>query len=216
MQRIGLTGGIAAGKSVAARRFAALGAVVIDADELARRVVAPGTSGFDEVVEAFGPGVVGPDGALDRAALGRLVFADPAARRRLEAMIHPQVRRLAAEREAAAAAADPAAVVVHDIPLLVETGQTGSFGVVVVVAAPAVLRVERLVRLRGMDRAAAEARVATQASDEEREAAADVVLDGTGTDEGLRAQVDELWERLVAEREAESDADEGERRRPVG
>ena len=203
MQRIGLTGGIAAGKSVVARRFTELGAVVVDADELARLVVQPGTSGYDEVVAAFGPQVVSPDGALDRAALGRLVFADGGARRRLEAIVHPHVRRLAAEREAAAAAVDPSAVVVHDIPLLVETGQADSFGVVVVVAAPASLRVDRLVTLRGMDRVDAEARVAAQATDDEREAAADVVLDGTGSDEDLRAQVDALWERLVDERVAE-------------
>jgi dephospho-CoA kinase len=203
MQRIGLTGGIAAGKSVVAHRFTELGAVVIDADELARLVVQPGTSGYDDVVGAFGPGVVGPGGELDRAALGALVFADVAARRRLEAIVHPQVRRLAAEREAAAAAADPAAVVVHDIPLLVETGQADSFGVVVVVAAPAALRVDRLVRLRGMPQPDAQARVAAQASDDEREAAADVVLDGTGSDDGLRAQVDALWQRLVEERAEE-------------
>lgn len=203
MQRIGLTGGIAAGKSVVARRFAELGAVVIDADELARLVVKPGTSGYDEVVTAFGPQVVAPGGALDREALARLVFADADARRRLEAIVHPQVRRLAAEREAAAAAADPAAVVVHDIPLLVETGQADSFGLVVVVAAPAALRVDRLVRLRGMAPDDAQARVGAQAPDDVREAAADVVLDGTGTDEGLRAQVDTLWQRLVAERAEE-------------
>lgn len=203
MQRIGLTGGIAAGKSVVARRFIELGAVVVDADELARLVVQPGTSGYDEVVAAFGQQVVAPDGGLDRGALARLVFADDTARHRLEAIVPPQVRRLAAEREAAAAAADPAAVVVHDIPLLVETGQADSFGVVVVVAAPASLRVDRLVRLRGMPRPDAEARVAAQATDDEREAAADVVLDGTGSDDNLRGQVDTLWARLVDERVAE-------------
>lgn len=205
MQRIGLTGGIAAGKSVAARRFAELGAVIVDADELSRLVVQPGSSGYDEVVASFGPAVVGPDGTLDRSLLGRLVFTDADARRRLEAIVHPQVRRLAAEREAAAAAVDPSAVVVHDVPLLVETGQADSFGVVVVVAAPAALRVDRLVRLRGMPAADARARVGAQASDEVREAAADVVLDGTGSDENLRAQVDALWERLVAERAAEAE-----------
>jgi dephospho-CoA kinase len=203
MQRIGLTGGIAAGKSVAARRFAELGAVVIDADDLARLVVEPGTSGYDEVVAAFGAQVVRSDGELDRAALGRLVFGDAVARRRLEGIVHPQVRRLAAEREAAAAAADPDAVVVHDIPLLVETGQADSFGVVVVVAAPAALRVDRLVRLRGVAPGDAAARVASQSTDDEREAAADVVLDGTGSDDALRAQVDALWRRLVDERVAE-------------
>ncbi|MBO3102836.1 dephospho-CoA kinase [Cellulomonas fengjieae] len=200
MQRIGLTGGIAAGKSVAARRLAELGAVVIDSDVLAREAVAPGSAGLDAVVEEFGPSVLTPDGSLDRAALASVVFTDPAARARLDAIVHPIVRRLSAEREAASAVADPGAVVVHDIPLLVETGQADAFHVLVVVHAPAVLRVERLVRLRGMDRAAAEARVAAQASDDERLAVADVVLDGAGSDENLRAQVDVLWDRLAAER----------------
>lgn len=205
MQRIGLTGGIAAGKSVASRRFAELGAVVVDADGLARRVLAPGTLELDQVVGEFGPGVLAADGTLDRAAVGRLVFADEAARHRLEAIVHPAVRRLAAEQEAAAAAADADAVVVHDIPLLVETGQADDFGLVVLVHAPAVLRVERLVRLRGMERSDAEARVAAQASDEARLAAADVVLDGTGAPDGLAAQVDDLWIRLESERRAEHD-----------
>jgi len=203
MQRIGLTGGIAAGKSVAARRFDELGAVVVDADVLAREAVAPGTAGLSEVVAAFGPAVVDESGALDRAALARIVFSDPEARARLDAIVHPVVRRLAAEREAAAAVLDAGAVVVQDIPLLVETGQADDFHVVVVVHAPAVLRVERLVRLRGMARADAEARVAAQARDEDRLAVADVVLDGSGTDVDLRAQVDELWARLAVEREDE-------------
>lgn len=203
MQRIGLTGGIAAGKSVAARRFDELGAVVVDADVLAREAVAPGTAGLSEVVAAFGPAVVDEAGALDRAALARIVFSDPEARARLDAIVHPVVRRLAAEREAAAAVLDAGAVVVQDIPLLVETGQADDFHVVVVVHAPAVLRVERLVRLRGMARADAEARVAAQARDEDRLAVADVVLDGSGTDVDLRAQVDELWARLAVEREDE-------------
>lgn len=207
MQRIGLTGGIAAGKSVAARRFAEHGAVVIDADELARTAVAPGSAGLDAVTEAFGPGVVAADGSLDRPALAAVVFADPAARARLDAIVHPVVRRLAAEREAAAATLDAGAVVVHDIPLLVETGQADDFHVVVVVDAPALLRVERLVRLRGMTRQDAEARVAAQADDAVRLAAADVVLDGSGSEDVLRAQVDVLWLRLAAERDAELAAD---------
>lgn len=206
MQRIGLTGGIAAGKSVAARRFAELGAVVVDSDVLAREALAPGSAGLDAVVEEFGADVLDARGALDRAALGRRVFADDGARRRLEAIVHPVVRRLSAEREAAAAATDPAAVVVHDIPLLVETGQADTFHVVVVVHAPALLRVERLVRLRGMDREDAEARVAAQADDETRLAAADVVLDGTGSEADLRTQVDDLWARLSVERADEADA----------
>lgn len=216
MQRIGLTGGIAAGKSVAARRFIERGAVLIDADALAREVVAPGTLGLEQLVETFGAGVLGADGGLDRAALGARVFADPEARRRLEALVHPQVRRLAAEREAAAAAVDPDAVVVHDIPLLVETGQADTFGVVVVVHAPEAVRLERLVRGRGLTEAEARARLAAQVDDDVRLAAADVVLDGTGTDEDLRAQVDRLWERLAAERAAEHEASreaaEGQRR----
>ncbi|WP_129337177.1 dephospho-CoA kinase [Cellulomonas endophytica] len=207
MQRIGLTGGIAAGKSVAARRLAELGAVVVDADLLAREVVAPGTLGLEQVVEAFGPDVLTADGELDRPALGARVFADDEARARLEAVVHPAVRRRAAELEAAAAAADPGAVVVHDIPLLVETGRAGTFALVVVVHAPADVRVERLVRGRGLDPAAAAARVAAQADDETRLAAADVVLDGTGSEADLRAQVDALWARLVAERDAEAAAD---------
>jgi dephospho-CoA kinase len=200
MQRIGLTGGIAAGKSVAARRLAELGAVVIDSDVLAREAVAPGSAGLESVVEEFGPTVLAADGSLDRAALASIVFSDPAARARLDAIVHPIVRRLSAEREAAAAVTDHGAVVVHDIPLLVETGQADAFHVLVVVHTPAVLRVERLVRLRGMDRVEAEARVSAQASDDERLAVADVVLDGGGSDDDLRAQVDALWDRLAVER----------------
>ena len=207
MQRIGLTGGIAAGKSVAARRFIELGAVLVDADALAREVVAPGTLGLEQVVDAFGTDVVGPDGSLDRSALATRVFDDPEARHRLEALVHPQVRRLAAEREAAAAALDRDAVVVHDIPLLVETGQADAFGMVVLVHAPEELRLDRLVNGRGMPEPEARARVAAQASDDERLAVADVVLDGTGTDQNLRDQVDRLWARLSDERDAEHDAD---------
>ncbi|MDQ0374682.1 dephospho-CoA kinase [Cellulomonas humilata] len=200
MQRIGLTGGIAAGKSVAARRLAELGAVVIDSDVLAREAVAPGSAGLDAVVDEFGRGVLAGDGSLDRAALASIVFADDAARARLDGIVHPIVRRLSAEREAASATTDHGAVVVHDIPLLVETGQADAFHVLVVVHTPAVLRVERLVRLRGMDRAEAEARVSAQASDDERLAVADVVLDGAGSDDDLRTQVDDLWDRLAVER----------------
>ncbi len=200
MQRIGLTGGIAAGKSVAADRLRERGAVVIDHDVLSRDAVAPGAVGLDQVVEAFGPSVLAPDGTLDRPALGAVVFADDAARERLNAIVHPVVHRLAAEREAAAATADPDAVVVHDVPLLVETGQQGAFHLVVVVQAPAVLRVERLVRIRGLTREAAERRIGAQVTDQERLAAADVVLDGSGSVGELRAAVDGLWDRLAEER----------------
>jgi dephospho-CoA kinase len=208
MLRIGLTGGIAAGKSVAARRLGELGAVVVDHDVLAREAVAPGSVGLERVVEAFGDGVLLADGSLDRPALAAVVFGDDAARRRLEGIVHPEVRRLSAEREAAAVAADPRAVVVHDIPLLVETGQTGRFGLLVVVHAPAALRTRRLAASRGLSPQEARARVAAQASDEERLAVADVVLDGTGTDADLRAQVDALWERVAAEVAAEAGAGE--------
>jgi len=199
MQRIGLTGGIAAGKSVAARRLAELGAVVIDSDVLAREAVAPGSAGLDAVAEEVGAGVLAADGSLDRAALATIVFSDPAARARLDAIVHPIVRRLSAEREASSSVTDHGAVVVHDIPLLVETGQADAFHVLVVVHAPAVLRVERLVVGRGLARSDAEARIAAQASDAERLEVADIVLDGTGSDEDLRAQVDDFWTRLSVE-----------------
>lgn len=207
MLRIGLTGGIAAGKSVVARRLAELGAVVIDHDVLAREVVEPGTVGLEEVVGAFGDGVLAADGSLDRPALGRLVFDDAAARARLEGILHPEIRRLAAEREALAGAADDRAVVVHDIPLLVETGQADHFHLLVVVHAPAEQRVARLVDGRGLDETAARARVGAQATDEERTAVADVVLDGSGPVDGLREQVDALWERFRSEVEQESEGE---------
>lgn len=207
MQRIGLTGGIAAGKSVAAQRLAERGAVLIDYDVLSRDAVAPGSAGLADVVAAFGETVLAADGTLDRPGLAAVVFADPGARERLNGIVHPVVRRLAAEREAAAAAADPAAVVVHDVPLLVETGRADAFHLVVVVQAPAVLRVERLVRTRAMDRTEAERRIGAQATDEERLAVADVVLDGSGDPDDLRAEVDALWERLAAERDDEHEVD---------
>ena len=207
MQRIGLTGGIAAGKSVVASHLAELGAVVIDSDALARDAVRPGSVGLDQVVEAFGAEVLAPDGSLDRAALGRVVFADPAALATLNAIVHPVVRRLAAEREAAAAAIDGGAVVVHDIPLLIETGQAEAFHLLVVVHTPAELRIRRLVAERGLTEAEARARVESQVDDETRVALADVVLDGTKTVEDLRAQVDRLWARILQERVAEVNAE---------
>ena len=209
MQRIGLTGGIAAGKSVAATRLMELGAVVIDADQLARRALAPGTPGLEDVVSEFGPSILTGDGELDRAGLASIVFANRAALDRLNVIVHPIVRRLAAELEASAATVDPDAVVVHDIPLLVESGHTGTFHLVVVVDAPAVLRVERLIGTRGMSREEAEARVSAQASDAERLEVADVVLDGAGNDANLRSQIDDLWARLAAERSAEAAAERG-------
>lgn len=208
MLRIGLTGGIASGKSEALRRFAELGAVAIDHDVLAREVVAPGTVGLDAVVAEFGEEVLRPDGELDRPALGRIVFADDDARERLNAIVHPEVRRVAAEREAKAAATAPDVVVVHDIPLLVEVGQADRFHVLVVVDAPADLRLRRLVEGRGLSEDEARGRIAAQVDDDVRRAAADVVLDGTGTPEELREQVDALWERIAAERVAEREAEQ--------
>lgn len=190
---VGLTGGIASGKSAVAERLAELGAVIVDADVLAREVVAPGTPGLAAVLERFGSGVLGPDGALDRAALGAIVFADPQARRELEAIVHPAVRARAAELTAAAPAG---AIVVQVIPLLVETGQQRAFDRVVVVDIDPELQVERLVRRNGLTRAEGLARIAAQATREQRLAAADEVVDNNGTPEQLTAAVDALWARL--------------------
>ncbi|HEX6247523.1 MAG TPA: dephospho-CoA kinase, partial [Nocardioidaceae bacterium] len=176
--RVGLTGGVASGKSTVAAMLRELGAVVIDADRLARDVVAQGTHGLAEVVAAFGEDVLTAEGELDRPAMGALVFGDEQARRRLEAIIHPRVRGCAAALEASAA---PDAVVVHDIPLLVETGQATGFDAVVVVDVPVETQVTRLTDLRGMTREEAEARIAAQATREERLAVATHVIDNTGT-----------------------------------
>jgi dephospho-CoA kinase len=194
MKMVGLTGGIGAGKSAVAQRFAELGAIVVDSDELAREVVEPGTDGFRRVVEAFGESVVGPDGALDRPALGRRVFGDDAARKTLEGIVHPLVR----ERSAALiAAAPPESVVVHDIPLLVEAGMAAAFDEVVVVLASEEIRLDRLTRLRGMPVEDARARMAKQATDEQRRAAATVVIVNEGTPADLRAQVDAAWASIT-------------------
>jgi dephospho-CoA kinase len=191
---VGLTGGIGAGKSEVARRLAELGARVIDADRLAREAVAPGTEGLAEVVSVFGAELLGPDGALDRPALGRRVFGDDDARHRLETIIHPRVRARTAEL---IAEAPPGSVVVNDVPLLVEAGLAPGFDVVVVVQADEAARVRRLMDIRGMSEAEAHARIAAQATDEQRRAVADVVLHNDGSLEDLRAAVDNLWrERL--------------------
>jgi dephospho-CoA kinase len=179
--------------------LAELGAVVVDADVLAREVVARGTDGLAEVVAAFGPSVLTPDGELDRPAVGALVFGDADKRRRLEAIIHPRVRARAGELEAAA---PWGAVVVHDIPLLTETGQAPSFDAVVVVDAPQRVQVDRLVRLRGMTREEAEARINAQATRDERLAVATHVIDNTGTLEELRARVAEVYADLAADDES--------------
>jgi len=191
--RVGLTGGVASGKSTVSRILDELGAVVIDADVLAREVVAKGTDGLREVVDAFGPGVLTDDGSLDRPAMGAIVFADAEQRRALEAIIHPRVRERGAEIEAAAGPDD---VVVHDIPLLAETGQADGFDAVIVVDVPTELQVERMVELRGMTRQDAEARVAAQASREERLAIATHVVDNTGTVDDLRRRVTQVYREL--------------------
>ncbi|MFF5172195.1 dephospho-CoA kinase [Micromonospora sp. NPDC000089] len=195
MLRVGLTGGIGSGKSAAAARLAERGAVIVDADVVAREVVAPGTEGLAEVVAAFSERVLAADGTLDRAALGAVVFGDDVARRRLEAITHPRVRARTAEL---VAAAPPDAVVVNDVPLLVEVGLAPTYHLVVVVRAAVGTRLERLERGRGMPRAEAERRIAAQADDDRRGAAADVVLDNDGGLDQLHAAVDALWrDRLV-------------------
>ena len=194
MLRVGLTGGIGAGKSTVARRLAALGAVLIDADRIARDVVAPDTPGLEAVVAEFGPSVVADDGSLDRPALGRVVFADEARRRALNSIVHPLVAERRAELTASATAD---AIVVEDIPLLVENDLGAGFHLVVVVEAPADERVRRLVD-RGMSEDDARARIRSQADDEARRAAADVVLDNTGTPDDISAAVDRVWrDRIV-------------------
>jgi dephospho-CoA kinase len=188
--RIGLTGGIGAGKSAVSRRLAKRGAVIIDADRLAREVVAGGTEGLAEIVAAFGSGVVGADGELDRPALALRVFAEEAARRRLEGIIHPRVRARTAEGIAAAA---PGSVVVNDVPLLVETGLAPSYHLVIVVEADPATRISRLVESRGMTAEDATARIAAQAGAEERRAVADVVLTNDADLRDLHQRVDRLW-----------------------
>ncbi|MFJ9774806.1 dephospho-CoA kinase [Kitasatospora sp. NPDC101157] len=194
MLKIGLTGGIGAGKSEVSRLFAAHGAVIVDSDLIAREVVAPGTDGLAAVVAEFGPQVLREDGTLDRPALGAIVFADPEKLRALNAIVHPLVRARSAELEAAAA---PDAVVVHDVPLLTENGLAPLFDLVVVVDADDEVRVERLVRLRGMAVEEARARMAAQASRADRLAIADLVIDNGGPLEALAARVDEVWAELV-------------------
>ncbi|MEX5720090.1 dephospho-CoA kinase [Geodermatophilus maliterrae] len=196
MLRIGLTGGIGSGKSTVAALLAARGAVVVDADRIAREVVEPGTPGLAAVVGAFGPGVLAADGSLDRAALASIVFADPQARARLDGIVHPLVRARARE---VIEQADPDAVVVQDVPLLVETGQAGAHDLVLVVETDLGTRVARLV-LRGLGEDDARARIAAQATDEQRRAVADVVLDNSGGPEGLAEQVDRFWTERVLPR----------------
>ncbi|GFH35209.1 dephospho-CoA kinase [Streptomyces pacificus] len=193
MLKVGLTGGIGAGKSEVSRLLASYGAVLIDADEIAREVVEPGTPGLAAVVEAFGPEVLTPEGTLDRPRLGAIVFSDAERLARLNAIVHPLVGARSAELEAAA---DPDAVVVHDVPLLAENGLAPLYDLVVVVDAAPGTRLDRLVRLRGMTESEARARMAAQAEPEQRRAVADLIVDNDGPLEALEPRVREIWAEL--------------------
>jgi len=191
---VGLTGGIGSGKSTVARMSEERGAVVFDADVLGREAVAPGTPGHDAVVERFGANVLAPGGELDREALAAIVFSDPAARRDLEAIVHPEVRRLLAD--GCERYRDTDAVVVFSAPLLVETGMHTAFDRLVVVSTPVETQVERLLRDRGMSEEQVRARIAAQAPLEEKAAVADVIVDNEGDLEHLGGQVARLWDGL--------------------
>jgi dephospho-CoA kinase len=195
---VGLTGGIGAGKSTVARLLAERGAVVIDADQLAREAVAPGSAGLAEVVAAFGPSMLSADGSLDRAALAGVVFADPGELRRLNAIVHPRVQAMTDQR---LAELPSDAVAVNDIPLLVEAAAAGRYDFVVVVEADEEVRVRRLVVDRGMTAGDARARMAAQATPADRDAVADVVIENTGSYDELVRDVDELWS-LIKDRAA--------------
>lgn len=194
---IGLTGGIASGKSTIADRLAEHGAVRIDADQLARVVVEPGTDALARVRSAFGDDVIAPDGTLDRAALGTLVFGHPEQLATLNAIVHPAVRALTRRLIAEAEAANPNAVVVYDVPLLVEAAVDHPFDLVVVAHAAEATRLRRLVELRGLSQADAVRRLGSQAADAERLAIADVVIDTDGELGRTIEQADALWERVV-------------------
>ncbi|MEU5373297.1 dephospho-CoA kinase [Streptomyces sp. NPDC005951] len=194
MLKVGLTGGIGAGKSEVSRLLVSYGAVLIDSDLIAREVVEPGTPGLAAVVEEFGPDVLTAEGTLDRPALGALVFADDGRRAALNAIVHPLVGARAAERERAA---PEDAVVVHDVPLLTENGLASFYDLVVVVDASTETQLDRLVRLRGMTESDARARMAAQATREERRAVADLIVDNDGPREALETRVREVWDELV-------------------
>ena len=191
--RVGLTGGIGAGKSEVSRRLAAQGAVVIDADTIAHEVVGPGTPGLAEVAAAFGTEVLDGGGQLDRARLGDLVFADPQLRSKLNAIVHPLVAARMRELEDAA---PPGAIVVHDVPLIAENNLAGSYDLVVVVDVPPRIQLDRLIRHRGLSRDQARARIAAQAAREQRLAIASMVVDNSGSLAELDRQVGELWAEL--------------------
>lgn len=196
MLLVGLTGGIGSGKTTVARMLEERGAVVFDADVLARDAIAPGTPGHDRVVERFGSNVLAPGGDIDREALASVVFSDPAARRDLEAIVHPEVRRLFAEGTEEFRDSD--AVVVMSAPLLVETGMHTAFEVLIVVSAPAETQVDRLLRDRGMSEPAIRGRIGAQLPLEEKAEVADILIDNEGTLEELEGQVERVWTELRA------------------
>ncbi len=196
MLLVGLTGGIGSGKSTVARLLEERGAVVFDADLLAREAVEPGTPGHAAVIERFGADVLAPGGELDREALASIVFADPSARRDLEQIVHPEVRRLFAE--GSEAYRDTDRVVVFSAPLLVETGMHTAFEILVVVSATVATQIERLMRQRGMSEASIRARIDAQAPLEDKAAAADFVVENEGTLDELESQVERLWNDLSA------------------
>lgn len=200
--RVGLTGGIASGKSTVSSILRELGAVVIDADQIAREVVAKGTPGLAAVVEAFGPEMLTPDGELDRPRMGALVFADEARRKVLEGIVHPLVFERYAELEAAAPADG---IVVHDIPLLVESGRAADFDAVIVVDAPEEVQLERMVRDRGWTEEDGRARIAAQATREQRRAVATYLIENTGSREELRRRVEEVFGALRSRSRADLD-----------
>jgi len=198
MPLIALTGGIASGKSTIARRLEEHGAVIIDADQIVRDVQVPGSPVLQQIAEAFGDDLIDESGALDRAALGSRVFSDPAALARLNGLVHPAVRVESKRRMDAALADNVDAVVVYDVPLLVEARADDPWDTIVVAHAPAEVRLRRLIELRGMQPQAAQDRIDAQASDEKRLAVADVVIETAGTMDETMAQVDALWSRLIS------------------
>ncbi|MFJ9579671.1 dephospho-CoA kinase [Streptomyces sp. NPDC101191] len=200
MLKVGLTGGIGAGKSEVSRLFVSYGAVLIDADRIAREVVEPGTPGLAAVVAEFGPEVLTPEGTLDRPKLGSIVFNDPGRLAALNAIVHPLVGARSAELEGLAGPGD---VVVHDVPLLTENGLAPLYDLVVVVDAAPETQLDRLVRLRGMTEPEARARMAAQATRAQRRAVADLIVDNDGPLEALEPQVRTIWAEL-RERAGES------------
>lgn len=198
MPLLALTGGIASGKSTIARRLAEHGAVIVDADQIVRDVQQRGSAVLEKIAAEFGDDVIGAEGELDRAALGGRVFGDPAAVARLNAIVHPAVRAESARRFSGAFQGDPRAVVIYDVPLLVEARVDDPWELIIVADAPSSVRHRRLVELRGMSDADATARIASQVSDAERRAIADVIIDTAGELSDTIAQVDRLWLEMPA------------------